>query len=416
MTCSTSPCVTSLSRIATTPCEFKLLTWLPAIPAYTEWISQPAMSSASSTARWIDCTVDSILTTTPFLRPREGCDPSPITSIAPSAPISPTSATTFEVPISRPTMRLRSERLGILASVLARAARAARLPANRKAVAVAHVDVGDLIRARRDEFHRSQHEALEALIDLAAAEAHRDAVRQIHFPRAALIKPQRRQMHACFDEPALCCEIARRDRALRAGWSRQARKLRWNVRRFACKELTARIQKPALAPARGCDLFDHRNRECARPGALHAHRIDPGDRGDGGANRIQIHRHQALAACFVFDGALDVSGRDALKAAGDQYSLNRLIKQQRDSRDGCHKAQHHCGGDAPATQIDGRQAQAALILLASVLGSLPDIHRPKSARAPCSSRAPARRAHRSRCRRRAPPWARGCDRSCPEWC
>ena len=25
-------------------------------------------------ARWIDCTVDSMLTTTPFLRPREGCD------------------------------------------------------------------------------------------------------------------------------------------------------------------------------------------------------------------------------------------------------------------------------------------------------------------------------------------------------
>ena len=43
--------VTSLSRIATMPCEFRLRTWLPAIPAYTEWISQPAMSSASSTAR-----------------------------------------------------------------------------------------------------------------------------------------------------------------------------------------------------------------------------------------------------------------------------------------------------------------------------------------------------------------------------
>ena len=44
------------------------------MPAYTEWISQPAISSASSTARWIDCTVDSMLTTTPFFSPREGCD------------------------------------------------------------------------------------------------------------------------------------------------------------------------------------------------------------------------------------------------------------------------------------------------------------------------------------------------------
>ena len=61
-----------MSLIATMPCEFRLRTWLPAMPAYTEWISQPAMSSASSTARWMDCTVDSMLTTTPFFRPREG--------------------------------------------------------------------------------------------------------------------------------------------------------------------------------------------------------------------------------------------------------------------------------------------------------------------------------------------------------
>ena len=105
--------MTSRSRIATTPWEFRLRTWLPAMPAYTEWISQPAMSSASSTARWIDCTVDSMLTTTPFFRPREGCEPRPMTSIAPSAATSPTSATTLEVPMSRPTMRLRSVRLDI---------------------------------------------------------------------------------------------------------------------------------------------------------------------------------------------------------------------------------------------------------------------------------------------------------------
>ena len=60
------------------PCEFRLRTWLPAMPAYTEWISQPAISSASSIARWIDCTVDSMLTTTPFFRPRDGCEPMPI--------------------------------------------------------------------------------------------------------------------------------------------------------------------------------------------------------------------------------------------------------------------------------------------------------------------------------------------------
>ena len=108
MTCSMSDCWTSLSRIATTPWEFRLRTWLPAMPAYTERISQPAISSASSTARWIDCTVDSMSTTMPRLRPREGCEPMPMTSTLPSAPTSPTSATTLEVPMSSPTISCRS--------------------------------------------------------------------------------------------------------------------------------------------------------------------------------------------------------------------------------------------------------------------------------------------------------------------
>jgi len=72
------------------------------------------MSSASSTARWMDCTVDSMLTTTPFFRPREGCEPMPMISNAPSALISPTMATTLLVPMSRPTTRFRSERLSMM--------------------------------------------------------------------------------------------------------------------------------------------------------------------------------------------------------------------------------------------------------------------------------------------------------------
>ena len=98
------------------PCELRLRTWLPAMPAYTEWISQPAMSSASSTARWMDCTVDSMLTTTPFFRPREGWLPMPMISSAPSALISPTMATTLLVPMSSPTIKLRSERFAMSSS------------------------------------------------------------------------------------------------------------------------------------------------------------------------------------------------------------------------------------------------------------------------------------------------------------
>src|SRR5690625_1325015 len=57
----------------------------------------------------MDCTVDSILTTTPFFRPRDGCEPMPMTSTTPRGVTSPTMATTFEVPISSPTNRLRSD-------------------------------------------------------------------------------------------------------------------------------------------------------------------------------------------------------------------------------------------------------------------------------------------------------------------
>src|SRR5258707_11884164 len=170
ITCSTSPCVTSLSRTPTTPWELRLRTWLPAMPANTEWISQPAISSASSIARWMDCTVDSMLTTTPFFRPREGCEPRPMISIAPSAVISPTSATTLEVPTSRPTTTVRSARLAIDLSLHCSPAGGqpggTAPPADRKAIAVTHVHVGNIGSALADHAQRHRQEARAALIDL----------------------------------------------------------------------------------------------------------------------------------------------------------------------------------------------------------------------------------------------------------
>src|ERR1700722_8301202 len=102
----------------------------------------------------MDCTVDSMLTTTPFLRPRDGWLPMPMISSWPSALISPTMATTLLVPMSRPTNRFRSERfamdplqplsVGIVAA-LGRYRRRHRgvTPADGKAIRIAHVDVGD---------------------------------------------------------------------------------------------------------------------------------------------------------------------------------------------------------------------------------------------------------------------------------
>src|SRR5262249_11402360 len=150
------------------------------------------MSSASSTARWIDCTVDSMLTTTPFFSPREGCEPIPSSSIEPSAPTSPTSDTTLEVPMSRPTIRLRSERLSIAATFPASGvARAAAAPADGKPVCVTHVDVGDFLAALGDELQRGIHEFLEALVHLPAPETHGDAVGEVELPGAAGVEPQR---------------------------------------------------------------------------------------------------------------------------------------------------------------------------------------------------------------------------------
>ena len=68
-------------------------------------ILQSAISSASSSARWIASTVASMFTTTPFLQPPRGMAAMPITSKPPSGVISATMATIFEVPMSRPTIR-----------------------------------------------------------------------------------------------------------------------------------------------------------------------------------------------------------------------------------------------------------------------------------------------------------------------
>src|ERR1700756_4476322 len=123
----------------------------------------------------MDCTVDSMLTTTPFLRPREGCEPRPSTSMEPSSPTSPTRATTLEVPMSRPTMRFRSDRLSIATTVSARRGMrraAVATPPYCKTVCVTHVDIGNVVAALSHEFQRGGNEFVEPLIDLAAAEPH----------------------------------------------------------------------------------------------------------------------------------------------------------------------------------------------------------------------------------------------------
>src|ERR1700675_901876 len=168
----------------------------------------------------MDCTVDSMLTTTPFFRPRDGWLPMPMISKAPSDLISPTMATTLLVPMSRPTIRLRSERLAMGGSCGRRLGSA---PADGEAVGIAHVHVRDVVQAMRNHLGRRSYEAIEPRIDIAASEPYRDAAVQIHLPRAALVKTQRADAHAVLEHPALRRQVALRDLSLRALGSGEAR-------------------------------------------------------------------------------------------------------------------------------------------------------------------------------------------------
>src|SRR5690606_1549715 len=151
---------TSRSRMATMPWLFRLRMWLPAMPTKAEWMRQPAISCASSMARWIDCTVDSMFTTTPFFRPRDGLVPMPTISSSPSAVTSPTSATTLEVPMSRPTIILPLCTLAMILTVLldsldgnrrfGRRRRHRLTPRHGQAVGIAQVDTRNVRNLRSE--------------------------------------------------------------------------------------------------------------------------------------------------------------------------------------------------------------------------------------------------------------------------
>src|SRR5262245_60899972 len=100
------------------------------MPANTALISQPAISSASSTALRIESVVASMSTTTPRRSPRDGWDPIPITSI--ESPLrSATTAQILVVPTSSPTISssLRAIRVPPLVSGLDAAKHCAPLEA-----------------------------------------------------------------------------------------------------------------------------------------------------------------------------------------------------------------------------------------------------------------------------------------------
>src|SRR5690606_26435383 len=341
ITRSTSPGVTSLSRIATMPCEFRLRTWLPAMPVYTLLISQPAISSASSTARWIDCTVDSMFTTTPRFKPRDGDEPKPMTSIFPSGDSSPTIATTFDVPTSRPTRSLRSSRLATARALLAgvrglahrELAAGTRLglvarplaPADREAVRVAQVDVANPVQLARERGCRDVEEALDPLVDVAPSEAHLLAGRKHEPPRAALVEIERVDRQVRVDEPLAQREVEPRDLALAAVRAGQPRQLREAVLRALGEQLAARVQEPFVAPAGRRAMLGDAHDEGVGPRAPELRRIDPRERFEPGAQRGEIERPEPGLE-LRGDRGLDLNRRHALERAFDHDAADRPIE------------------------------------------------------------------------------------------
>src|SRR5688572_15800424 len=142
---------------------------------WTESISTPAISSASSIAFLIESTAASRLTTAPRLIPRDSATPIPTMSRLPSSMHSPTTAQTFEVPTSSPT-RYRSLR--------ATPPPFCRPDVHALAEAQVHVvDVGHALAKRRREIQIG----LQPLCELLLANAHEHGVALQQHDRVAQV-------------------------------------------------------------------------------------------------------------------------------------------------------------------------------------------------------------------------------------
>src|SRR5690348_15183038 len=265
-TCSRSFGVTSRSRIAAVPCELRVSRCEPEIEAYTERMSQPAISSASSIARWIECTVDSMSTTAPFFMPREMCEPNPITSTGSPGRYSPTTATTFEVPISRPTTRclslLRFMGLNVSGRSMGFQARCGFgigcglrrcgcfRPLHREAVAVTEVGIHEPAGPAAQELRHHRNETSQPLPGGIAPDDNRGAVGERELPAATLGQFHARHRQMERREVPLRLLIKREhvgDAIIRP---RQMRQVRHGVRTGHHEQPVAFTEQAPLAPVR----------------------------------------------------------------------------------------------------------------------------------------------------------------------
>jgi hypothetical protein len=298
----------------------------------------------------------------------------PITSIELSGAISPTSAATFRCAdvetddeilvgpfshkVSHLSCRPRDCRLR----------RADRRRASRcKTVRVSHVDVVDVAGVAGDLVDAGGDEALEALVDLAAAEPHGDAVVEIEFPGAAQIQPYGREAHARLDELALRREIAPRNFASlpcgpesRGNSGGMCRASEMNSsprvfsRPFAPQRAAATCSTTRMLSARGqrrstVALSTHGSCSTARRTAARSTEMSP------------TSRTRALTACSTS------TGETRWKRPGDRHLRDVLVERAQRERGRDRQHRDAQSGDADPRQQPGADARARFIAAVHLL-------------------------------------------------
>src|SRR3954471_1529415 len=320
---STSSALTSRSLIATIPVELKLRMWLPAMPTNAELILQSAISSASSSARWIAATVASMFTTTPFFRPFDSWPPMPRISSEPSARSSATRHATSEDPMSSATMRS-------LLSLAIGSAVQLRHPQG-EAVGIAQVHV--LVSAREPAERRriGLDEAAEARLGPVGVTAEHDlqAAVEPELPRTALRKHHALELRAERRHRFGEAHITLRHFELGAGGGPEHRQDRIGG---AVEALAVGVHQPLRTPARERDVLLEGHLQPVGPDAAHGSPAYPWQRLESRAH-LRRRNREKVAADMGSRGRLDLGPRGLAQRMGKLDLGNRKERRARDQRE-----------------------------------------------------------------------------------
>src|SRR5947207_8542377 len=219
-----------------------------------------------------------MLTTTPFLRPRDGCVPMPITLSAPSGAISATIAAIFDVPMSSPTIRFFSftirppPSLGIFPCA-SRSRFPHRLFAKARhtrseSIAIAQIDLLDMTTGTGERADRAvvrSDETREPTCWIVAAELDCQfslRIRCTDLPAAPGRQRQRAHGQADRRQHRRPFAIARKH-----SWRLPIRsgELRQIAVPIGAEDVAASVDEGRIVPARERLMFDHVDLEPPRP-------------------------------------------------------------------------------------------------------------------------------------------------------